>query len=306
MPTLDKIGSWTRQGAIDKLRWTIEEKYKMTEEEMLRTMNKKWLVENGFETPLHYMWEGVVFCMLEDVYPNRYMPWDYAKTPNGFWTKETTIIYFRWLVLDKYQYTKEQFLQIYSWDWVRKKTKLSASIERRWDNDLQKILADAFPEWVSESVILRKVKRGKRVASGYWTKERTFKMLDDIVKEEGMDRDDIVKTINTDWMSSRGLRSPLQNIWGGKLRDLFDDWKPGEYKIWEFSRLPRGYWTKETATQYLRWLVLDKNNYTKDEFVAVYSSEWLKKARIRDAYLNIWDGGVEEMFKEAFPEWVNN
>ncbi|MFV1457334.1 hypothetical protein VJ282_32590, partial [Bacillus mycoides] len=256
------------------------------------------------------IWGGKISNLLDDWKPGEYKIWEFNRVPAGYWTKETATQYLRWLVFDKNKYTKEKFIEVFDSFWFNE-TKLVNQYKKIWENGITEMIEDVFPDWADDYKKcrnLKKVKNLKKVSNEpevYWTTDKVFDTLDAIVKEEGMSRDAIVKEIKVTWLRDKGLYKPLIAFWGGSAFSLVNDWKPGEYKPWEFNKVPVGYWTKETVIEYLRWFVLDKNKYTKEEFVAVYNSEWLKKTRIRDTYLTIWENGVVGMFTEAFPEWVN-
>ncbi|MRC50650.1 hypothetical protein GH871_32550 [Bacillus thuringiensis] len=42
----------TKQGALEAIRWTIEEKEQLTEEELFKVFTYNWLIENGLKSPL--------------------------------------------------------------------------------------------------------------------------------------------------------------------------------------------------------------------------------------------------------------
>ncbi|QWH64238.1 DUF4046 domain-containing protein (plasmid) [Bacillus mycoides] len=60
---------WTKEQGLKALRWTIEEKEKLTTEQLLQVYSKRWLNKNGLSTPLHKYWRGSPYAMLKALYP---------------------------------------------------------------------------------------------------------------------------------------------------------------------------------------------------------------------------------------------
>ena len=63
---------WTKKRALEALRWTIEIKEKLTDEELLKIYTCKWIIKNGLKTPLEKFWNSSSYAMLDDLYPNRF------------------------------------------------------------------------------------------------------------------------------------------------------------------------------------------------------------------------------------------
>lgn len=65
-------GFWNKKRALEALKWTIEEKERLTEEQLLRIFTRRWLVKHKLCTPLKRYWNGSPYEMLNALYPNRY------------------------------------------------------------------------------------------------------------------------------------------------------------------------------------------------------------------------------------------
>ncbi|WJE84614.1 hypothetical protein [Bacillus sp. DX3.1] len=63
---------WTKHTAIEALRWTIEEKEQLTDEQLLKIYSAKWLAKQGLKSPLGKYWSWSPYAMLNDLYPNRF------------------------------------------------------------------------------------------------------------------------------------------------------------------------------------------------------------------------------------------
>ncbi len=48
----------SKEKALEALRWTIEVNKKLTREELLNIYTRKWLIENGLNSPLEKYWNS--------------------------------------------------------------------------------------------------------------------------------------------------------------------------------------------------------------------------------------------------------
>ncbi len=83
-----RSNSWTRLKALDALKWTIEVKEQMNDQEIKMEFNVRWLMQKGLRTPLDKYWKGSPFGMINDLYPGRFKQWEFQMTPRNYWTKE--------------------------------------------------------------------------------------------------------------------------------------------------------------------------------------------------------------------------
>ena len=63
-------GFWTKEKALEALKWTIEEKEQLTKEQLIQVYNRKWLINQGLRTPLEKFWSSNIHSMINDLYPN--------------------------------------------------------------------------------------------------------------------------------------------------------------------------------------------------------------------------------------------
>ncbi|MBJ8078489.1 hypothetical protein JDS92_24470 [Bacillus cereus group sp. N12] len=71
---LNKVpnGYWTRENAIEALKWTIEVKLKLSDEELIEVYSFEWVKQMGLRTPLVHFWNKNAYKMLNTLYPGRY------------------------------------------------------------------------------------------------------------------------------------------------------------------------------------------------------------------------------------------
>ncbi|MBJ8056019.1 hypothetical protein JDS87_30185 [Bacillus cereus] len=136
---------WTKEQGLEALRWTIEEKEKLTTEQLLQVYGKRWLNENGLLTPLRKHWNSSPYAMLNGLYPGRFREWELKEVPLNFWTKEQGLEVLRWTIEEKERLTPKQLLQVYSERWLIK-NRLSTPLQKHWRGNRYAMLKALYPE----------------------------------------------------------------------------------------------------------------------------------------------------------------
>ncbi|PGH79713.1 hypothetical protein CN899_25390 [Bacillus thuringiensis] len=136
---------WTKKQGLEVLRWTIEEKEKLTTEQLLQIYSKKWLHKNKLERPSRVHWGSSPYAMLNDLYPGRFKEWELQEVPLNFWTREQGLEALRWTIEEKEKLTTEQLLQIYSKKWLNKNG-LSTPLRKYWNGSPGAMLKALYPE----------------------------------------------------------------------------------------------------------------------------------------------------------------
>ncbi|MEH7244952.1 hypothetical protein V7131_28110, partial [Bacillus sp. JJ269] len=77
-------GFWTREKALDALQWTIEEKEKLTDNQLLQQYTMQWLKNHRLWTPVVRYWNGSPYAMINDLYPNKYIKSSFSGYINKF------------------------------------------------------------------------------------------------------------------------------------------------------------------------------------------------------------------------------
>ncbi|WP_257143348.1 DUF4046 domain-containing protein [Bacillus cereus] len=63
---------WTKEKGLEALKWTIEEKEQLSEEQLLQIYSQSWIKEKSLFVPCRKFWRSNHYAMLNDIYPNRF------------------------------------------------------------------------------------------------------------------------------------------------------------------------------------------------------------------------------------------
>ena len=110
---------WTKEIAIEAIKWLIEGKLKLSDEEVLKHWSVKFLRANGFQGMIETVFSGSPYLAIEAAYPGKFKPWEFKCTPQDFWTKEMAIEAIKWLIEDKLKLSDEEVLKRWSANFLR-------------------------------------------------------------------------------------------------------------------------------------------------------------------------------------------
>lgn len=107
------LGIWKqRENRVEAIRWLVEEKLKLTPDELKKTLSKNMFADNGLDGLLVSSYNGSAIKAIRDAYPDEYEIWDFNRTPAKFFDdKANRIAATKWLIEEKLKYNKEQVLE---------------------------------------------------------------------------------------------------------------------------------------------------------------------------------------------------
>ena len=103
-------GYWNdKENAIKCVKWLIEEKLKLDDEEIKEKLSNNLFRDNNLSSMLLYCFNGSIYEAINTVYPNKFKEWGFKYTPMGFWdNKENGIKAARWLIEEKLKLDDEE------------------------------------------------------------------------------------------------------------------------------------------------------------------------------------------------------
>ncbi|MCZ6944551.1 DUF4046 domain-containing protein [Bacillus mycoides] len=219
---MTSLNFWNKEKALEVLKWIIEEKEKLSEEELLEFYNKKWLEKNKLGSPLVMYWNGSPYAMINDLYPNRFKEWDFSMTPNKFWTKEKALEALAWTIEKKERLTREKLLECYGISWL-KANKLVSACQLIWRNSPYKMINDLYPGIFKEWEL-------KVTPAGYWKENSALEALRWIIEEkEKLTEEQLLSVYSQRWLINKKLWTPLKRFWNGSPYEMLNALYPGRF-----------------------------------------------------------------------------
>ena len=104
------LSYWTKETVAEATKWFIEEKLKWTEEDVVRRLNTKTFYDNRLRGMLK-IFDCSPYAAINNAYPDKYKPWQFAKVPLSYWTKETAAEATKWLIEEKLKWSEDTLLE---------------------------------------------------------------------------------------------------------------------------------------------------------------------------------------------------
>ncbi|PNK22557.1 hypothetical protein CBR59_30745 [Bacillus thuringiensis] len=289
---------WTKERGLEALRWTIEEREKLAEVDILSQYSYKWLRKKKLETPCILYFKNSPYRMLNGLYPNRFKEWQFKKTPTNFWTKEKALEALRWTIEEKENLTEIELLKVYTLGWLRKHN-LSSPCQILWNSGLYEMINELYPGRFKEWQL-------KYTAHNFWTKKRALEALRWTIEEkENLTDKKIKEVFCVKWLTQKKLRTPLSRFWNDSPYEMINELYPGRFKEWELQSTPNNFWTREKAMKALKWTIEEKENLTMEQLMNVYSRSWLIENRLRTPLNIFWGNNTHNMLSEFISGYSN-
>ncbi len=213
---------WTKETAVEATIWLIEEKLKWSEEELLKKLSTKTFYDNGLRGMLNAVFVNSPYAAIDNAYPGKYKPWQFAYVPNSYWTKENAIKATKWLIEEKLKWSEEELFKRLSIK-VFRKYDLSGMIQHVYNYSSYSAINSAYPDkykpWQFE-----------HVPKSYWTKERAVEATIWLIEEKlKWSEEELLKKLSTKTFYDNGLRGMLTQVFVNSPYAAINNAYPGKY-----------------------------------------------------------------------------
>ena len=101
------MNTWNRETAIEATKWMIEEKLQWNEEDIKDKLTKHTFIDHGLIGMVSIIYKNSIYDIINDVYPNKFKPWEMKNSPSNTWDKETAIKATKWMIEEKLKWNEE-------------------------------------------------------------------------------------------------------------------------------------------------------------------------------------------------------
>ena len=214
---------WSREKGIEATRWLVEEKLKLSDEELKEELSRKLFIDNGLVGMLQICFNNSPYQAISTSYPNKFKEWEFKKAPRNFWTKEKGIEAIRWLVEEKLKLSDEEL-----------KEKLSQKVFK--DNglwDMLKSLFNASPFQAINTAYPNKFKEWefKMTPINFWTKEKGVEATRWLVEEKlKLSDEELKEKLSLKLFKVNGLWGMLHICFNGSYKRALQEAYPNRFK----------------------------------------------------------------------------
>lgn len=199
---MSPMGIWKdKDNIIKATKWLIEDKLKLTDEELKECLSQKLFYENGLRGMLGVLKDSP-YEAINLAYPNKFKPWEFKQVSNNYWDdKHNGIKAVKWLIEEKLQLADEELKKILSYE-IFTNYGLKGMIMQCFNDSPYEAINLAYPnkfkEWEFNNSPIN-----------YWTVENGIKatkwLIEDVLK---LNKDEL-STINRQTFIDYGLGGML-------------------------------------------------------------------------------------------------
>lgn len=247
-------GFWNREKGIEAARWLFDTKLKWSEKEVIERVTSQTFVDNDFNGMFVTCFDGSPYKVIEALYPGKYEKRDMKFLPNGYWTKETAIKEIRDLFDNRLKWSRNDIAQK-----LNSKTLIKNGFYANVFNNSAIAAVNAaypgeFKEW--------EFKKFKRIE---WTKEKLIEAVKWLIESRlKWSEEEVKKKISCSTFVENDLYRVIELYNFNPFKAVMEAY-PGKYEIWEFKRVPGGFWNQETGVQATKWLIEKKLHWNDQD-----------------------------------------
>ena len=200
----------------------IEDVLKWSEEELLKKLSAKTFKDNKLIGMLDQVFDGSPYAAINNAYPDKYKPWQFAKVPLSYWTKETAAEATRWFIEEKLKWSEEDVVKKLSRK-TFKDNKLGGMLDSVLNSSPYAAIDNAYPgkykPWQFE-----------HAPKSYWTKETAVEATIWLIEEKlKWSEEDVVKKLSQKTFYDNGLRGMLTQVFANSPYAAINNAYPGKY-----------------------------------------------------------------------------
>ncbi|HGA1022246.1 TPA: DUF4046 domain-containing protein [Bacillus cereus] len=216
------LNFWTKEKALQLLKWLIEEEEKLSPQKLLQIYGQKWLNERRLSAPLRVIWDGSPYAMINDLYPNKFKEWEFTKTPNHFWTKKKALQALKWTIEEKEKLNSDRLKNVYENKWLTR-SGLRGACQLYWNDSPYAMINDLYPNKFKEWEFTK-------TPNHFWTKEKALQALKWTIEEkEKLSDNQLLQQYTLKWIKKHRLWTPVVRYWNGSPYAMINDLYPNKY-----------------------------------------------------------------------------
>ena len=285
---------WTREKSIEATKWLVEEKLKLSDEELREKLSVRLFTSNSLCGMLDTCFNGSPYQAINTAYPNKFKEWEFNLVPRNFWTKEKGVEVTRWLVEEKLKLSDKEL-----------KERLSYKLFV--DNGLGGMLTcfNRSPYQAINTAYPNKFKEWefKLVPQGFWTKEKGIEAVKWLVEEKlKLSDEELKEQLSGKLFVDNGLGGLLYNNFNNSPYLAINTAYPNKFKEWEFKLVPRNFWTKEKGIEATKWLVEEKLKLSDSDLKRGLSRKLFYDNGLRGMLMTCFDCSYKKALQETYPD----
>lgn len=277
--------------AGDCTRYLLENILGWNDTDIRTKLAKKTFTNNKLTGMLIRVFKSSPYAALNNAYPDKYKPWELSNVPLSYWTQETAMSAMTEIFETRLGWTTDdQFYDNFSID-LFEKFKLIGMLnilKLTPYKMLELVYPNRFNFWRFKYMKYQSYSIDDKIFAVRW-------LIDDRLK---LDKDTVCNSISYKLFKDNGLDGLIRN--SDNIFSLLELAYPGKYKPWELSSLLINYWTNETSSDAIRWLIEEKLKWTRDEVCKNFRIKLLSEYRL-SFIAELFNSNTFNIINNAYP-----
>ena len=224
-------GCWdNKENGIKATKWLIEEKLKLSDEELKKQLSQKLFKDNGLVGMLQRCFNHSPYEAINAAYPNKYKEWEFKMTPIGYWdNKENGIKAIKWLIEEKLKLSDKELKEQLSVN-LFKDNGLGGMLQHCFNYSPYKAINTTYPNKYKEWEF-------KMTPIGYWSsKENGIKATKWLIEEKlKLSGEELKEQLSQKLFIENGLRGMLQHCFNSSPYEAINTAYPNRFKKSDFK-----------------------------------------------------------------------
>ena len=290
-------GVWQRPDAIPNAikvtKWLIEEKLKLTDEEIKEQLSVNLFRDNSLCGMLRSCFDDSPYKVINSTYPNKFKEWEFKSVPMNFWIKEKGIEATKWLIEEKLKLTDEEIKEQLSTN-LFKDNRLDSMLDTCFNSSPYQAINETYPNKFKEWEF-------KQVPNNFWTKEKGIEVTKWLIEEKlKLTDEEIKEQLSQNLFKDNALYNMLGTCFNGSPYQAINTIYPNKFKEWEFNKTPQNFWTKEKGIEATKWLI-EKLKLTDEEIKEQLSINLFKDNNLSGMLFHCFNNSPYQAINTAYP-----
>lgn len=134
----------------------------------------------------------------------------------------------------------------------------------------------------------------------YWTKEKCLEVTKEIIQRENLDPKNINNKLLLNIFKKYKV-TMIGFIYSGETYNLINTLYPNLFKIWEYQKVPKEYWSIETGKEAVIWLLEKKLKWTDADIIQKYNYSVYTKNGLAGMLNTIFECSPYKAIDAAYP-----
>lgn len=277
------------------VRYLIEEVLEWDEEDVKKKFNTAILEKHKLSGLLKYVYQKNLFNIINDAYPEKYLPWEMSQVPKNYWRNEENCIKAtRWAVFEVKKWNRKDIARKFNKN-LFYDCKLTGLLKWGWNGNTMEALFKSFPEYNFEKTEIE----GIPIKKDEISIEDAIKKIKKYIEDQRWSREEIKKNWRNSNLQKTDIIKFIVKYFDNNMFKAIDTVFPREFKRWEFP-VDNGYWTKETAKEAMHWLAFDILNITDKEDIKKITKNDIRKNKLTLMLKKVYNNDLEKALEELF------